>query len=145
MYMHQDGSCVCTSLRKASRAVTRQYDEALAEFGLTIVQFALLRNIGRSGPIALSSLAELMVMDRTSLYRALAALDRAGWIEIEGTGQGRAKAVSLTRSGRDVMADATPAWDVAQGRMIERFGADRWAILRGALTDMAALAQEDAR
>jgi hypothetical protein len=68
MHMHQR-LCVCTTMRRATRALTRAYDEALAPFGITVQQFAILRDIQRAP--SLPRLAEGLVMDRTSLYRAL--------------------------------------------------------------------------
>jgi DNA-binding MarR family transcriptional regulator len=142
--MHFDGSCACTALRKASRAVTRLYDEALAESGLTIVQFSLLRNIGRSEPLALSRLADLMVMDRTSLYRTLAPLERDGLIRLSTAEHGRAKLAALTEAGRAAMAGATPAWEAAQARMVASFGERRWDELHGALAAVVAATQGNA-
>jgi DNA-binding PadR family transcriptional regulator len=79
------------------------------------------------------------VMDRTSLYRALTPMQRAGWLAVEdGPGGGRAKTVALTDAGRDLVAAAAPAWEAAQRRVVEAFGVDRWAELQGsiaALTD----------
>jgi len=77
MHMHHDllaGPCACTALRKAGRAVSRAYDEALAAHGMSTAQFAILRHVARGAPLALSRLAEQLVMDRTSLYRAVAPL-----------------------------------------------------------------------
>ena len=93
MHMHHEhpvaATCACTALRKASRAVTRLYDEALDNSGMTIVQFSILRNLEREGPRPLMQLADLMVMERTTLYRALVPLEHAGWITIRN-GAGRA-------------------------------------------------------
>lgn len=70
-------------MRRATRALTRAYDEALAPFGITVQQFAILRDIQRAGTIPLPRLAEGLVMDRTSLYRALPPLEREGLLVLE--------------------------------------------------------------
>lgn len=145
MYMHHDLHCACTVLRKASRAVTRLYDEALEGSAMTIAQFALLRNIARAEPVELSRLADAMVLDRTSLYRALAPLERAGWVAVTAAGRGRAKRAALTEAGRTAMADTEPAWEAAQRRLVERFGAADWDALYDSLLGLAALAKEPAR
>src|SRR5690349_18366919 len=108
MHMHHEadpaaGPCVCTALRKATRAVSRVYDEALEAAGLTTTQFAILRHVARAGTPPLSRLAEQLVMDRTSLYRTLEPMQRHGWVAIAPAPAGRAKLVSLTPEGVAVM------------------------------------------
>lgn len=124
--------CLCTSLRKASRAVTRVYDDRLAGSGLTTTQFAVLRHLARHGDLPLSRLAELLVMDRTSLYRTLAPIERHGWIAI-GQAQGRTKIASLTAPGRGKMAEATAAWEGCQQEIVGAMGAAQWQALEGQL------------
>ncbi len=134
-----DSPCVCTTVRKASRAVGRVYDEALAGFGLTTAQFAILRHVARDGPMPLSRLAERLVMDRTSLYRSLAPIERQGWIAIE-SGPGRAKLASLTDAGSDVLGRAETGWSEVQRRIIGAVGERQWSELETALrllTDQA--------
>ncbi len=124
--------CLCTSLRKASRAVTRVYDDRLAGSGLTTTQFAVLRHLARHGDLPLSRLAELLVMDRTSLYRMLTPIERHGWIAIEQA-QGRTKTASLTEAGRAKMTEATAAWEACQAEIVGTMGAEQWQALEGQL------------
>lgn len=132
-------------LKKALRAISRLYDDALADTGLTIAQFALLRNVARIAPAQLTRLAEIMVLDRTSLYRTLAPLEKAEWVTVEGVGHGRAKQAALTDGGRAKMLAATPAWDAAQALVAERFGIENWDRLQQGLAGIIALAQEEIR
>lgn len=141
MHMHQysDQPCICTLLRKASRAVTRLYDERLAAHGLTVTQFAILRNLARHGDLQLNHLAERLVMERTSLYRTIAPVERAGWIAIEQI-DGRAKIARLTAAGRDVMERAESDWSSAQETLLGGIEGTEWQALQGSLgrlTDMA--------
>jgi len=130
-----ESSCACTALKKASRAISRRYDEALAESGLTTAQFALLRTLTRAGEMPLSRLADTMVMDRTSLYRAIEPLTRKGWVAI-APGAGRAKSAAITPAGTMVMEDATAAWEAVQAMVIERLGFARWDALQALLTEV---------
>jgi DNA-binding MarR family transcriptional regulator len=119
--------CACTALRKASRAVTRFYDEALRETGLTTTQFAVMRAVAREGKVPMSRVAETLVMDRTSLYRAIAPLLRAKDLELAASPtDGRAKVLRVTESGRRRMASAARRWTSAQRRMVGTMGIDRW-------------------
>lgn len=149
MHMHQttlspfeDLTCACNALRKASRAVTRFYDEVMEGTGLSLTHFALLRNIQRLQPVPLMRLADVLVMDRTTLYRALGPLEREGWIALAG-GEGRAKVARLTEAGEQAIARSAAAWQAAQERLIGRFGLDRWHGLETALADLVALSQEE--
>src|SRR5271163_2354199 len=146
MYMHHkrtaiDLPCACTTLRKASRALSRIYDEALAAVGMNITQFAILRVIGRAGDggIPLSRLAESLVMDKTSLYRGLGPLIRSGWVVVMQAGKGRTKLVCLTNEGRRVTDAAAEPWEAAQSKVVAAFGVQRWAALHGSIADLAAV------
>jgi DNA-binding MarR family transcriptional regulator len=144
--MHHDSSaidrlnCACNALRKASRAVTRFYDEVMEGTGLSLAQFAVLWNIAKREPLPLMDLAHILVMDRTTLYRALKPLDREGWVVLEA--QGRAKTVRLTDKGHLAVADSTHAWQTAQKRLVEKFGLDRWGATEAALQDLVTISQE---
>src|SRR5258707_5878686 len=118
MHMHHISasmSCACTSLRKASRALSRIYDEALAPAGLTVAQLGVLRAIGRGATDGepLSRLAEALVMDRTSLYRALSSMVKMGWLHIKDGPKGRTKVVRLSKAGARAAADAAEYWESA--------------------------------
>lgn len=129
--MPNDLPCACTALRKASRAITRLYDERMAGSGMTITQFAILRNLAREGDLPLSRLAELLVMERTSLYRTLAPVARHGWVHVEGGA--RSKVARLTAAGRAAMAAATPAWEAVQQEMVTAVGKAGFAALTAQL------------
>ena len=142
MYMHHDtpSGCACTLLRKASRAVGHVYDEALAAHGMTTAQFAILRTVARDQPLALSRLAEKLVLDRTSLYRALAPLEEKSWIAV-AQGQGKTKLATLTTEGRAAMTSAEKDWEAVQARITEALGDDQWVALQGALRAITGLTQ----
>jgi len=133
-------ACASTTLRSAARAVSRGYDAALADDDLTVNQFAILRRISRAGELQLSRLAERLIMDRTTLYRALEPMTRAGWVSIEAAPRGRARIVRLTPDGVRRMADGTPAWEAAQTRLIDAFGVERWQELHAELRALTYLA-----
>ena len=130
--------CVCTALRKASRAITRRYDEQLAQSGMTTPQFALLRTLDREGDLPLSRLADLQVMDRTSLYRTLAPLERHGWVLVSQGKSGRTKLAALTPAGHTAMEQAAEAWADVQDEIVGAIGPDAWQALE---TQLRALAQ----
>jgi DNA-binding MarR family transcriptional regulator len=143
--MHQlialsDPDCACTTLRRATRAVTRLYDAVMAKTGLTIVQFSLLRAIGQRGPLPLMQLAEQQVMERTTLYRALKPLGQRALITLART-DGRAKSVSLTQAGHDAVIGATAAWQHAEALLHGRIDDSEWADLKASLRTLVSTAR----
>jgi DNA-binding MarR family transcriptional regulator len=145
MHMHHDSiqsPCVCTALRKAARAVSRVYDEALAGHAMSTAQFAILRHVGRGEPLALSRLAEQLAMDRTSLYRALAPLEARDWIAV-APGPGKSRLASLTAAGRGAMDDAEDDWRRVQARVTSAMGEAQWAALESALGTITGFARQE--
>jgi DNA-binding MarR family transcriptional regulator len=147
MYMHHtvsspaEAACVCGSLRKASRAVTRIYDEIMEDTGMTIMQFSILSTIARNGEMPLMRLAKALVMERTTLYRALTPIERRGWVDFSD-GEGRAKTVSLTEQGRAALEQAGPAWRLAQKNLLDAIGIGNWRALEDGLARLVTLTRK---
>lgn len=134
--------CACTTLRKASRAVTRRYDEVMRPSGITATQLALLRAVDREGLVPMSRIAEGLVMDRTTLYRAVNPLLRDGFLSYApGGSDARAKCLVLTPAGRARMAEAGELWDRAQQGVLELIGPSRWQRISAELMELAALVE----
>lgn len=129
--------CACTTLRKASRAVSRLYDDRFAQTGVTITQYSVLRSLHRQPDQPLSRLAEEMVMDRTSLYRLIAPLEQKGFVAVTA-GQGRARNANLTAEGRAAMERAKPVWEATQKEFLARFGGAQWSGLAAVLSQVVA-------
>ena len=68
--------CTCFSLRRASRRATQVYDRELAEVGLSLNGYSILRRARDAKP--LGELAEELGMDRTTLTRNLKPLLQSG-------------------------------------------------------------------
>jgi DNA-binding MarR family transcriptional regulator len=127
--------CACFDLRKATRAVSRLYDDCLRPLGLNITQYSLLRVIESEPQISVSTLARYMVMDRTSVTRALAPLGRDRLIRSRVGSDKRKRIVSLTKKGTKLIADAKPRWREAQKTFLDLIGDQRWTVMRGLLRD----------
>jgi DNA-binding MarR family transcriptional regulator len=116
-------SCLCTKIRKAARAITSHYDDALKPCGLRSTQFTLLVAASLGSESSISELAEQLGMDRTTLSRNLKPLERDGFVTLSNDQPGRTLVVTLTPKGRRVLDRALPMWDEAQRRLTRRFGA----------------------
>ena len=127
--------CACFDLRRATRAVSRMYDDFLRDEGLNVTQFSLLRLIYVEKELSISTLGRYMVMDRTSITRALAPLERDGLIHSRSGADKRIRIVSVTNKGRKLVDDAEPKWRQAQEALIETIGEGRWRAMCTLLRD----------
>ncbi len=115
-------SCTAFNLRKASRAVSQLFDDALRDSGIRGGQFTIMSVVLHSQPVPVKDLAEKLVMDRTTLTRNLKPLERDGLIRIEAGNDRRVREVSMTEQGTAVLKQAYPRWREAQSRMITGLG-----------------------
>jgi DNA-binding MarR family transcriptional regulator len=116
--MPSDMPCACSTLRRATRAVTAAYDSALAPVGLRITQFAVLRSLARLGPLPVSRLAAEIALDRSTMGRNLDPLERRGLVRFAvGEYDQRERVAHLTPAGEAAIASALPYWRDAQRRI----------------------------
>ena len=80
-----------------------------------------------------------MVMDRTSVTRALTPLERDGFVKTRAGGDKRTRIVSLTNKGVRLLTNARPLWDEAQNTFLHLVGNQHWSALRELLKDTTRL------
>lgn len=131
-----NASCACFNLRRATRAVTQLYDDALRPSGLRVTQFSLLVILQSSGPLSISELAHKSGTDRTTLTRNAALLQSEGFVKIDAGADARVRMVSLTGAGTRAVDDAYPRWVAVQETLSRQVGAD---VLERLLRDLASL------
>ena len=118
--------CVCSNLRRATRTVTKLYDESLKSTGLKITQFNLLSSLMALGSATLTELAEDMVVDRTTLTRNLEILEARGLVVTEEGEDRRERQLRLTAEGIAAVSAAYPLWQAAQARAMDMAGRANW-------------------
>src|SRR5260370_14862879 len=111
-------SCVCSTLRMVSRAVTQLYDDILRPSGLWVPQFSILGAIARLGEANLRQLEHTLAIDQTPLTRSLKLLARNGAIDRVPHPRGRINAMTLTSKGRKALDAALPRWDRDQDSVL---------------------------
>jgi DNA-binding MarR family transcriptional regulator len=116
--------CLCTKLRMASRAITQRYDDAIADSGIRSTQFTVLIALAQAPLMPLSKLADVLVMDRTTLTRNLMPLVREGLVEERRSGDKRVRAYALSIDGKQVLERALPGWRKAQAMMKRALSAE---------------------
>ena len=125
--------CACARVRRAARSLTDLYDEALRPVDLKITQFSVLRTIDRMGMVNISSLAAEMALDRSTLGRNLAVLERQGLVGLSDGEDQRERTVALTGRARRLLDRAVPLWEEAQERIDKLLGREGMATLFGLL------------
>jgi DNA-binding MarR family transcriptional regulator len=129
-------------VRRTARVLARTYDSALTGSGLNITQFAVLRAVQRHPGEPLARVAEDLAMDRTSLYRALGALERQRWVVLHGGPDGRTRTAAVSAAGAAALSRAEQGWSATQRALVERFGHARWQSLVAELQRLSDCARE---
>lgn len=133
--------CHYLAHRRSDRFITRLYDKHLAAAGLTSSQFTLLMSLKVSPRISTLALADAMVMERTTLVRALKPLREAGWIKASGSGSGRGIVFELTRAGLAKIDEGFPLWSAAKKQFEDMVGESKANRIRTTNLTVARLAQ----
>lgn len=131
--------CNSLALRQAARHVSQIYERHLAVEGLRASQYSILSTLGRCGPQPIGALAKMMVMDRTTLGRALRPLERDGLLEIGPGPDCRTRSLRLTPVGEARLAVAAERWREAQAEFEAAFGMQAAADLRATLRRVIAV------
>src|SRR2546430_5675493 len=76
------GYCASFNFRRTARAVTSLYDMALEETGIRSTQFAILVGIAKNQLVSMGALADVLVIDSTTLTRSLRLLEKEGLVAI---------------------------------------------------------------
>ena len=105
--------------------MSRHYDEALEGFGINVAQFSLLRHLQRLDKPSISTLAEAMGLDRSTLGRNLKVLEAEGLVALAEGDDLRNRVVLLTAEGAQRVRLAEPAWEKAQAGLAATLGTDQ--------------------
>ncbi|RJG13935.1 MarR family transcriptional regulator [Pseudomonas cavernicola] len=128
--------CLCTKLRRAARSVSRLYDDALRDIGLSVAQYSLLSHLQRLDQPSISELAVAMGLDRSTLGRNLKLLQAEGLIVLGDGEDQRSRLVQISSSGRERIAQAQVAWKSAQAQLASRLGEGKREALMLLLDDL---------
>jgi DNA-binding MarR family transcriptional regulator len=131
--------CACGRLRRAARALTQRYDDAMAPAGLRVTQFSLLRTLARKGPARISELAAQQLLDRTALSRNLDPLVERALVAVAPGRDARTREVALTPKGAAALRRAERYWKDAQDEVARRIGKARLAELISVLGELESL------
>jgi DNA-binding MarR family transcriptional regulator len=118
--------CLCGNFRRASRALTQLYDDALRPTGLRATQFTILQVLSRAGELFQGELGQILAMDSTTLTRTLRIMSREGWIAERRGADRRERWLRLAKAGRDQLNRALSRWEKVQAQLKRQLGEKRW-------------------
>jgi DNA-binding MarR family transcriptional regulator len=134
--------CLCSNFRRASRAMTQLYEEALRPAGLRNSQFTILQVLQRAGEVTHGRLGEILAMDSTTLTRTLAIMLGHKWISERRGDDKRERWLRLAKDGETQLKRALPAWEKVQSQVRHKLGEKVWTDLFHLTTQLAELSAE---
>ena len=141
---HGERACAeaWAALTAAHALVTGQLSVALTRnCGLSVNEFQILLRVDRApgAGVRLGDLCSAVRLTQPSLSRAVARLERHGWLRRAGApGDGRGVMVTMTTSGREVLGrGSTVHAQTIREVLLDRLTADEQDLLTRALTRVA--------
>ena len=116
--------CLMTRTRRISRVITNLFDQELRPYGLSSSQFSLLVLIARMGGASRAEIGRANHQERSTSTRNLQLVLDQGWAEEVVPEKGRSRPIVISKAGRDLLAEAMPAWRVAQVKAKQLLGVD---------------------
>lgn len=117
--------CLCATIRRASRALTQLYEDALRPVGLRGPQFTILQALSLAGEVTQGQLGRILAIDSTTLTRTLRIMARNRWIEKRPGKDRREWRIRMAKAGKIQFQRATPYWEKVQSEVRDQLG-DRW-------------------
>lgn len=122
-------NCLCFNLRWVSRAFSQFFVGELNRHGLLPTQTPILGLLAAKPEATMAEVSDWLAMDRTTLVRNLRPLERDGLVRATGKGRGNKVRLTLTPKGRQTLEKFLPDWQIAQGKMIQTLGEERWTAI----------------
>jgi DNA-binding MarR family transcriptional regulator len=136
-------TCAAANVRRSSRAITRFYAGFFSSLDLEPTQYSLLVASALAEGITVSKLADMFVMDRSTLARNLALMEKNGLIKIDKGEDKRTRIIKLTKDGESALSKAMPLWQKAQKEIELNFGSKRLTNLINELKTLTQLTHSE--
>ncbi|MBI1361975.1 MAG: hypothetical protein GC155_16995 [Alphaproteobacteria bacterium] len=135
-------TCLASTSRRTSRAVTNFFNARMKPLDLNVAQFGLLAAIANAPGETLSAISAAMLLEESTLARNLMVLERRGIVRSDG-GRGRGgKHVNLTPEGRKLYAAGSRIWKQTNSALEKAMDAASLAAGRTFMADLCRAAEE---
>jgi DNA-binding MarR family transcriptional regulator len=127
-------TCLCQRIQRAGRVIGRRFDEAFRSLGINNWQFSVLVALRQLRSPTIGEVAEVLGMDRTTLTKNLKPLARREFLRVAtDEHDARARRITLTKAGEEILASAGEGWHRAQQAVTRDIPADELAQLTSSL------------
>ena len=133
-------NCIASRVRRMSRIITRIYDDALRQFGITGSQFTLLTILAQQDGVTAVEIGFDLDIEKSTLSRNLQRLVVLGLVQMDPPAGRRGRGLHLTSAGGEVVKMAYPVWSDTQDRVKSIVGSDLGNQVDGLLGSVEKLA-----
>lgn len=131
-------SCVAQTLRRASRLVSRRYEDLLRPFDLTASQYTILNALSDSQGLPQGRIAQVLGFEQTTFTRLVKTLEKRGLISIQpDPDDRRGRLLQKTPAGQALYEKAFSQWELAQQASFERLTDNDWQTLKTILSKLS--------
>jgi len=104
-------TCVNARLRRLHRMINSAYQQKIKPFGLGGSMQSILFIIGKNPGVNQKSIAELLILDPSTMSRDLKKLITKGWVKIQKGEDPRNSELYLTEDGFRLVEELAPIWE----------------------------------
>lgn len=124
---HSFETCLNFAAGALSRTMNRLAEDAFGAIGLSPSHGYLLMQIADKPGIPLGRVAEVLMLDASTLTRLIEKLESKGWVERRADGRGRL--LFLTASGSQRLPDVRKAWGELEASYVAILGEDHVRVI----------------
>ena len=118
-------ACLNANLRKATRVIASFYADVMHDSALQGTQYTMLSAVSGFGKASINQLSGFLIMDQTTVTRAVKLLEQAGFVSVQKGKDRRQRIVELTKAGQEALETSYPMWLEAQTKVWEHLGDDK--------------------
>ena len=126
--------CICFSLGKALRQISKHYREKLAKFGLTQPQFFLLIALYEEDNILISRLAEKVALDKATITGIIDRLEREGYVKrVYSKQDRRAIYIKLTDKAKNIENDLKKIYHETNSSFLSKLTEEEYKVFQSVI------------
>ncbi|MEM6802357.1 MAG: MarR family transcriptional regulator [Bacteroidota bacterium] len=115
--------CVNARLRRLHRMINTAYQQKIQPFGLRGSMLSILFIIGKNPGINQKSLADMLVLDASTMSRDIKKMKEKGWLLIQKAEDNRNSFLSLSKEGYQLVEEVAPVWEKLHTKVEQLLGA----------------------
>lgn len=109
--------CINAKVRKLHRILNNVYQARINPLGLRGSMLSILFIIGKNKGVNQKQIAEMLVLDQSTVSRDIKKLAKKGWVNISKGDDTRATKLSISTSGFELLEEVSPIWEKTHKQM----------------------------